>query len=65
MNAFSEKGIDVDMVTIGNEIRAGLLWPDGKYDKMGNIAKLLTAGAQGVRASKQPKAKVMIHLDRG
>lgn len=65
-NAFYEAGITVNLIGIGNEIRAGMLWPDGKYDQMPTLAKLLTAASQGVRASKYgTNAKVMIHLDRG
>jgi arabinogalactan endo-1,4-beta-galactosidase len=32
---------------------------------MPSIAKLLTAGVQGVQASKAKNVKIMIHLDRG
>ncbi|KAF2428692.1 glycoside hydrolase family 53 protein [Tothia fuscella] len=66
LDAFHAADIDVNLVSVGNEVRAGLLWPTAKYDQMGNIAKILVAGSQGVRSSKYgSKAKVMVHLDRG
>jgi arabinogalactan endo-1,4-beta-galactosidase len=30
VNAFYEAGVTVTLVGIGNEIRAGMLWPDGE-----------------------------------
>ncbi|KAF2401254.1 glycosyl hydrolase 53 [Trichodelitschia bisporula] len=66
LDAFFAAGLDVNLVGIGNEVRAGLLWPTAKYDQMGNIAKILTAASHAVRNSQyKSKAKVMIHLDRG
>jgi arabinogalactan endo-1,4-beta-galactosidase len=68
LDAFAAQNLDVQLVSIGNEIRAGLLWPNGKYDQMPTISKLLTAGVQGVKASTSKsgqKTKVMLHLDRG
>jgi arabinogalactan endo-1,4-beta-galactosidase len=66
LDAFASQNLEVQMVSIGNEVRAGFLWPNGKYDQMPTISKLLTAGVQGVKASKSAgKTKVMIHLDRG
>ncbi len=53
-----------DMVQVGNEIRSGLLFPDGAYPKHENIAKLLNAGIRAVR-DQSPEISVMIHLDQG
>lgn len=58
MNAFAAAGITPSIVSIGNEIRAGLLWPTGKYDQLYNIARLLNSAAYGVKDSNlstQPK----------
>lgn len=52
------------MVSVGNEVTAGLLWPVGKYPDYENIARLIGAGIRAVR-SAAPEAEVMIHLDNG
>jgi arabinogalactan endo-1,4-beta-galactosidase len=55
-------------VQIGNEIIAGMLWPDGKVpDNWKNLAELVQAGINGVNAScgNLPRPKIMIHIDRG
>lgn len=53
-----------DIVQVGNEIRSGLLFPDGAVPKYDNIAKLLNAGIQAVREVSSD-IEVMIHLDQG
>lgn len=53
-----------EIVAVGNELSAGLLWPYGKVPEYGNIAKFLSAGIQAVR-SIEPSLPVMIHLDNG
>ncbi|KAJ3578979.1 hypothetical protein NPX13_g1587 [Xylaria arbuscula] len=66
MNAFAAAGITPSIVSIGNEIRAGLLWPTGKYDQLYNIARLLNSAAYGVKDSDlSTQPKIMIHLDNG
>ncbi|KAB5581123.1 glycoside hydrolase family 53 protein [Coniochaeta sp. 2T2.1] len=66
MNQFVSNGIQPTIVSIGNEIRAGLLWPTGGTSSYGNIAKLLHSAAWGVKDSNvNPKPKIMIHLDNG
>ncbi|RPB00544.1 glycosyl hydrolase 53 [Choiromyces venosus 120613-1] len=65
MNAFAGQGITVQLVSIGNEIRAGFLWPLGKYDNFANMGRLLTAGIQGVKSSRSSSTLTMIHLDEG
>ncbi|KAI9171307.1 Arabinogalactan endo-beta-1,4-galactanase [Paramyrothecium foliicola] len=65
-NAFAAAGINPTIISVGNEIRGGLLWPTGKYDQMYNIAKLLHSGSWGIKDSKlNPKPKIMLHLDNG
>lgn len=53
-----------DMVQIGNEIRSGMLFPDGEIPDFVQLAKLLNAG---IRAAREVDAdiQVMIHLDQG
>ncbi|KAJ5678699.1 hypothetical protein N7462_006943 [Penicillium macrosclerotiorum] len=65
-NTFAEAGLTVDIVSIGNEIRAGLLWPLGETSSYYNIGELLHSGAWGVKDSDLATTpKIMIHLDNG
>ncbi len=57
-NQFAAAGITPSIISIGNEIRAGLLWPTGNYDQLYNIARLLHSAAYGIKdsnLSSQPK----------
>ncbi len=66
--AFREAGVLPDMVQIGNEVRPGMLWPDGKLpENWKNFAELLKAGIQGVEAGggTNSRARNMIHFDQG
>lgn len=66
--AFRDAGVLPDMVQIGNEITAGMLWPDGKLpENWDNLAQLIYAGINGVDAGRGNgrRPKIMIHLDRG
>lgn len=60
-----------DMVQIGNEIRSGMLWPDGKswgedgyeFDR---LAELLKSGIKAVHdAAGDESVKIALHLDNG
>jgi arabinogalactan endo-1,4-beta-galactosidase len=73
IGAFAKQGTPVDMVSIGNEIRNGILWPVGQvndptipadYD---NLATLLKAGVTGARAANPPghQLLIMMHYDQG
>lgn len=65
-NAFAAEGINPTIISVGNEIRGGLLWPVGHYDNPYNIAQLLHSGCSGVRDSNlSPAPKIMLHLDNG
>lgn len=65
VNAFANENIQVNMVGIGNEIRGGMLFPTGRTSNFWDLARLLTAAAEGVKQSRYGGAKIMIHLDRG
>lgn len=52
------------IVSVGNELSSGLLWPLGKYPNFDNIARFLNAGIRAVRETL-PGVPVMIHLDNG
>lgn len=70
-------GAAPEMVQIGNEIRAGMLWPDGQLGTPPNeygtdfdrLAALLKSGVEGVRdatmAAGVGKILIALHLDNG
>jgi arabinogalactan endo-1,4-beta-galactosidase len=66
--AFRDADVLPDMVQIGNEITAGVLWPDGRLpENWNNFAQLIYAGVNGVDAGRGNgrRPKIMIHIDRG
>jgi arabinogalactan endo-1,4-beta-galactosidase len=66
--AFRSAGVMPDMVQVGNEISAGMLWPDGKLPgNWDHFAQLVQAGINGVSAGSgsAPRPLIMIHIDRG
>ncbi|PSN67746.1 arabinogalactan endo-1,4-beta-galactosidase-like protein [Corynespora cassiicola Philippines] len=69
MNAFQNAGIPLALVSIGNEITPGLLFPTGQVSQPNgprNAARLLKSAANGIRESSiSPKPKIMVHLDNG
>lgn len=62
--SLAAQGTPADMVQIGNEINAGILWPEGDYNHFDNLARLLTAG---YRAAKDASSatRVMLHIAEG
>ena len=52
------------IVSVGNEVSNGLLWPVGKTPAYENVARFISSGIRAVRACA-PEAEVMIHLDNG
>ncbi|THY95649.1 glycosyl hydrolase 53 [Aureobasidium pullulans] len=65
-NRYAAEGINPAIVSIGNEIRAGLLWPLGGTSSYYNIADLLHSASSAIKDSKlSTKPKIMIHLDNG
>ncbi len=55
-----------DMVQIGNEIRSGMLFPDGMVQNWPKLAKLINAGVKAVRDTQKDRpTAVVIHLDQG
>ncbi|KAF2875724.1 family 53 glycosyl hydrolase [Massariosphaeria phaeospora] len=69
MDAFQNEGLPLALVSIGNEITPGLLFPTGELaraDGPRNVAALLHAAATAIRTSAMaPQPKIMIHLDNG
>jgi arabinogalactan endo-1,4-beta-galactosidase len=72
ISAFAQQGTPVDLVSIGNEIRNGILWPVGQVDPAAgtgwdNLATLLKAGVAGAQAGnpRGHKLLIMMHYDQG
>jgi arabinogalactan endo-1,4-beta-galactosidase len=76
ITAFAKQGTPVDMVSVGNEIRNGMLWPAGELNcpstqtdcgGLAGLAQLLKAGVAGARAGNpaQHRLLVMMHYDQG
>jgi arabinogalactan endo-1,4-beta-galactosidase len=73
ISAFAGQGTPVDLVSIGNEIRNGILWPVGQVSDpsnpadYANLATLLKAGVAGARAGNPPghQLLIMMHYDQG
>ena len=53
-----------DMVQIGNEVRSGILFPDGAVPDYGALATLINSGIRAVRDISE-NIEVMLHLDQG
>ncbi|WP_329164425.1 arabinogalactan endo-1,4-beta-galactosidase [Streptomyces sp. NBC_01717] len=64
LNALKAQGTTADMVQIGNEINAGMLWPEGSTDNWSQLAGLLTSGANAAKAVSS-STKVALHLAEG
>ena len=72
ISAFAQQGTPVDLVSIGNEIRNGILWPAGEINCTGcggwaSLAQLLKAGVAGAQAGNPAghKLLIMMHYDQG
>ncbi|KAF4124091.1 arabinogalactan endo-1,4-beta-galactosidase [Geosmithia morbida] len=66
-NAFAAEGINPLIISVGNEIRGGLLFPLGDINENPyNTARLLHSGAAGIKDSNlDPTPKIMLHIDNG
>ncbi|KAG8868883.1 hypothetical protein FRB98_003163, partial [Tulasnella sp. 332] len=65
-NSFAAQGTPPAIISIGNEIRNGLLWPLGGTSSFSNIARLLHSASFGIRYSNLGSTpQIMIHLDNG
>jgi arabinogalactan endo-1,4-beta-galactosidase len=72
VTAFAEQGTPIDILQVGNEITAGMLWPTGQiYQDDGEhwpeFCTLLAAGIEGAREASQAgqPLRIMLHIDRG
>jgi arabinogalactan endo-1,4-beta-galactosidase len=62
--ALRDQGTLPEMVQIGNEINHGMLWPDGHIGNLDNLAELLKAGIEGVKAV-DTSVVIMMHIALG
>ena len=68
IKAFRKAGVLPDMVQVGNEVTAGMMWPDGRLPaQWQNFADLLLAGIHGVDKGRGwgKRPAIMIHIDKG
>lgn len=66
LEALRENGVYPNMVQIGNEIRSGMLFPQGAIPNWQNLADFVNAGIKAVRdITRVERIPVMIHLDQG
>jgi arabinogalactan endo-1,4-beta-galactosidase len=76
LQQLKSEGIVPEMVQVGNEVTAGMLWPDAKLwdvppeqrpQQWTKLSRLLNAGARAVRAASTPDKpiRVMIHAHGG
>ncbi len=64
--ALEQAGASPDYVQIGNEIRSGMLFPDGEVPNFPGLVPLINAGIHAVReVGGKYDTKVVIHLDQG
>lgn len=60
------EGVLPEYVQIGNEIRSGLIFPDGEVPDYAGMVRLINAGIRGARAvAGKEEMQLMIHLDQG
>ncbi|KAH8667405.1 glycoside hydrolase family 53 protein [Tricladium varicosporioides] len=65
-NSFQAASAPLAVISIGNEITAGMLWPLGKTANANNLARLLHSASAGVKDSTLTTIpKIMIHTDNG
>ena len=72
ISAFAQQGTAVDMVSVGNEIRNGILWPIGEINctncgGWSNFTQLLKAGVAGAQQGSPADHKplILMHYDQG
>jgi arabinogalactan endo-1,4-beta-galactosidase len=68
LRAFRNAGVTPDMVQVGNEVTAGMMWPDGRLPThWPEFAALLNAGIRGVHDGTGlfHHPRIMVHIDKG
>lgn len=67
LSAFRREGLMPEMVQIGNEINAGMLWPEGRSGDWRSFGNLLKAGIRGLDSAARgaTRPRVMLHVACG
>lgn len=66
MEQLDQAGVYPDMIQIGNEIRTGMLFPDGAVPNWDNLARFVNAGIRAVLDTKGThQIRIVLHLDQG
>ena len=66
LTALSRENVLPEYVQIGNEIRSGMLFPEGTTEHWENLALFINEGIRAVRDfDPEHKIQIMIHLDQG
>ena len=63
-SSLAAQGTPPDMVQVGNEINAGMLWPEADWEHLDNLAALLKEGYRAVKDCS-PSTLVMLHIAEG
>ncbi|CAF3952414.1 unnamed protein product [Rotaria sordida] len=61
IKSFARQETIPDYVQIGNEVSAGILWPDGNWSDWKKLGSLLRAASKGVRDATQ-QSKIVVHI---
>jgi arabinogalactan endo-1,4-beta-galactosidase len=64
LDTLKQCGVTPEWAQIGNEIRGGMLWPDGSSSNWTNLGQLLNKGFDAAKAVDS-SIKVIIHLEGG
>ena len=64
MTVLKEAQLLPQIVSVGNEITFGCLWPHGSTERFADLTALLSAGIRAVR-EVDSGVRVMLHLDNG
>ncbi|MCX5332164.1 arabinogalactan endo-1,4-beta-galactosidase [Streptomyces sp. NBC_00140] len=64
LGALVSQGTPADLVQIGNELNGGMLWPDGNWEHLDNLAAFLKSGTNAARATT-PGVRTILHLANG
>ncbi|SDZ23875.1 arabinogalactan endo-1,4-beta-galactosidase [Geodermatophilus africanus] len=67
VSAFADQGTPADVVSIGNEVDHGMLWPVGSVSggDWSGFARLVRAGLRGLAEASGPPPSSMVHLAGG
>lgn len=65
-NKLASAGVSPQIMSIGNEITAGMLFPTARTSNFYNLARVLHSASAGIKdSSLATKPRIMIHLDNG